>query len=359
MIRQVLTRVKENGEIEDLIPYVDALAVKVNGSNLKEVLTAINDHIKANNLFKGAFSSETTLLATYPNGSELPQGTYAVVTDEDAIYIYDVETLTWKRTATSALSIVEINGITATNGSLTLTGGDIIANVPSAEVDEQSITNHLETLYSKSNDASLITNGTIAVEQAEPSSVVDSTNVIFNTQISSAFAKSSYIGMKFRKPSNVTASDDSKSVKIQITYSDGTTKKLSLYSADGLTIKYKDIKDYMGMSTLVTEIDVLLRIKGNSATLINIYKGLQRTVSTTYTLSTSNWIDNEEGTGYKYVITADSSIYTNSYVVLGVYKENNGIKTTAIVDYKTQSNVITIYSDEKFAGGVTIQYIAG
>jgi hypothetical protein len=158
----------------------------------------------------------------------------------------------------------------------------------------------------------------------------------------------------------VPKEEQTKLSKIKINYTDGTTRTLSLSSADNVVVRYKDLNKQLGLTYTNTEVSVLVKIVDNIAVLPNFTLNAPlKTVSNTYMIYENKWVDNEEGTGYKCVITAEESIYTSSYVVLGVYKENNGIKTTAIVDYKTQGNVITIYSDEKFVGGVTIQYTAG
>lgn len=359
MKRKTLTMLNENGVREDLIPNVDALAVSINGSNLKETIESINSQLKANSLFKGAYGSENELLAVYPNGTELEQGTYAIVTDDDAIYLYDVETLTWKRTATSGLAISQINGLTGTNGSLTLTGGDIIANVPNADIDEQSITNHLDTLYDKANDAYTISYGTVAMSYSFKPTTKDDNNVIFNPIVQNAYKNSNLLYMTLKTPSSISTEETSKNLKININYADETTKSFVLYSADQSTITYKDLQNHFGISSSGnSEIDVLIKTYDGIAVLLNFYKKnyLKNTISLNITLAQNNWVDNEEGTGFKYVITAPESTDNNSYVVLAVYKLNNNIKTTAIVDYATNKNIITIYSDEKFTGGVTIQY---
>lgn len=359
MKRKVLT-MTNNGVREDLIPYVDALAVVMDGSNLKETLAKIKEDIQRNKLFLGAFSTEETLLSSYPNGSTLEQGTYAIVTDVDAIYLYDVESLSWKKTATSSLAISIINGLTPVNGTLTITGGDINSNVPNADVPEQSITNHLNTLYDKADNVGVALNGTIAEDYGSLVTIVGE-KITFNAQVYNGYKESDFIYMLLRKPSSITESDYEKNVEIKITYEDGETKTLSLYSADSQRLTYQNLVDYIGINNSISSgIFTLIKITGSNGILTNINKNsISRRVITTYMLNTSRWVDNEEGTGYKYVLTAGKTMYTGSYGVLGVYKENNGIKTTAIVDYTTQENIITIYSDEKFNGGVTISYIAG
>jgi hypothetical protein len=108
MKRKTLTIINEEGVREDLIPNVDALAVSINGSNLKETIESINSQLKANSLFKGAYGSENELLAVYPNGTELEQGTYAIVTDDDSIYLYGTNKYNIKNVRTNNISYCNI-----------------------------------------------------------------------------------------------------------------------------------------------------------------------------------------------------------------------------------------------------------
>lgn len=147
MKRKVLTFTNELGEQEDLIPYVDDLAIKIGGTNLKDYLSQIEETSKRASLFLGAIESETALLEKYPNGSDLKVGTYAIVADRDAIYIYDTDTSRWLQTYANISGILQLNGLTAINGSLTITGGDIEATVSNAGTPKQTITAHLDTLY--------------------------------------------------------------------------------------------------------------------------------------------------------------------------------------------------------------------
>jgi hypothetical protein len=357
MKRKVLT-LDNNGVKEDLIPYVDDLAVVTGGSNLKEELEKIKSSIQKNNLFLGAFSSEQTLLASHPNGSELNQGTYAIVTDEDVIYLYDVETLSWKKTATSGLSILEINGLTPINGSLTITGGDIKSTVPNAEIEEQTITNHLNDLYSETSKIDDISSMTIAVGQGYANTTIENNSIVFNRTF--YYKNSNTLYMTLQYPSGIKTTDYNKYTNVKLNYNDGTSKLVYLYSADNEYLTYKDLMLFLGLSQYNTEVDILLKIRNDKAVVINMYKkGPARMMSNTYYLRQTGWVDNIEGSGYQYIITAEESAQSNSYVVLNVYKEKNGVKTTAIVDYSINGNTVTLYSDEKFDGGITIQFTAG
>ena len=62
MERGVLQVKNQNGEKVDLIPYVDALAVKIGGSNLQEYINQVNTSLEKLSLFKGPFETEEELL---------------------------------------------------------------------------------------------------------------------------------------------------------------------------------------------------------------------------------------------------------------------------------------------------------
>lgn len=350
MKRKVLTITNELGEQEDLIPYVDDLSIQIDGTNLKDYLDQIEETLLRASLFLGAFESEEQLVSKYPNGSDLKAGTYAIVTDRDAVYVYDTDTQRWLQTLSHASGILQLNGLTPVNGALTITGGDIHAIVPNADVDDQTITNHLDALYSHLQDAKYTVYGTIAYDTGTVATSVETNKVTFNAKVNDVFKNSKFLYMELRKPSSIREDEYTKNLEVLITYNDKTTKTLSLYSADTQRLKYIDLVELYQLqygSSYAPK--VLLCVEGSIA-YIPYYskKSNLTTVRKEFNISSSNWIDNEEGTGYKYVITP--SIGNTFSTMIGVYKLNGSVQTTAIVDFELTTNSLTIYSDSKFDG---------
>ena len=362
MKRKVLTFQNEEGNYEDLIPYVDDLSIQIGGTNLRDYLAQIEDNLEISKLFLGAFTSESILLQKYPDGSGLPAGTYAIVTDEDALYIYDTDNLRWLKTASATIGIIQLNGLTAINGSLTITGGDINSTVPNATTTTQTITNHLNDLYNVQNTNENVKLATITYDYGLIKPQVDTSAITFRFRVYDLFRKSRFIYAKLRSPADISSISDNPNIKINIEYQSGETRTLNLYSADYEVVTYRDLNNYLGFPNKESYviIDLLADESSNIAVLTNLNKsGPDNKKSVTYDVLEDGWLENEEGTGYKYIITAGKTSYASSYVVLNVYKQTNNIKTTAIVDYTIEENIITIYSDEMFAGGITIQYRLG
>ena len=350
MKRKVLTIINELGQQEDLIPYVDDLSIQIDGTNLKDYLAQIEETLLRASLFLGAFPSEEKLLSTYPNGTTLKEGTYAIVTDVDAVFLYDTETLTWKQTLSHASGILSLNGLTPVNGALTITGGDIKAIVSNADVDEQTITAHLNELYSHLQDAKSIVYGTVAYDTGYTATAVGDNVVTFKAKVNKVFKNSKLLYMEFRKPT-IAESEYNKNLEIEVTYTDNTTKKLSVYSADSKRLKYRDLVELYEVNIGSNYAPkVLLCVEGTVA-YIPYYNKISK-IQKEFYIYEGNWLDNEEGTGYKYVITPSQG--TTFSTMLGVYKVKNGIQTTAIVDFELATNSLTIYSDSQFGGVVNL-----
>lgn len=359
MQRKILTFKNSNGLTEDLIPYVDDLAVQIDGTNLKDYLAQIEDNLEVAKLFLGAFADETSLFAKYPDGAELPVGTYAIVTDTDSLYIYDTDALRWLRTASAIMGILQLNGLSPINGSLTITGGDIKSTVSNAETQTQTITNHIDTLYAKNNSLEALKESTIADYYSYDGLVESGSSVLCKITVDAKYKDCDYIFFKIQGAPSGSTIDKTKYIVLQVTYTDGTVLKHTLYSANGKTITLNKMDSYLGVKEYSDTTAVLVK-KGNSRfEAINIQINELMPINKTVALSSSNWVNNETGTGYKYVLNAPISTYTGSYNVISISKKSGTLYTTAVVDYEISGNVITIYSDSRFDGKITYIYRMG
>ena len=361
MQRKILTFKNDAGQLEDLIPYVDDLAVQIDGTNLKDYLAQIEDNLEVAKLFLGAFTSESALLAKYPDGIVLPVGTYAIVSDSDSLYIYDTDNLRWLKTASATVGILQLNGLSPINGSLTITGGDIQSTVSNADTKTQTITNHLDTLYSKAKQHDSANTGMIAVPYSYDGFVEKDRVITYKVKVAN-YGKGAYFTfLEFRGLSTNDAVTAEKGVDLEITYSDGTVITKSLYTADYQRVTINLLKIFIGLENAQTVRTTLIKMSDSMSAYVLTMNtsAITNPIMATASITTANWIDNEEGAGYKYVITAPSSTYTSSYTVISVSKVSNSVYTTAIVDYKVNGNVITLYSDTKFSGKMNYMYKMG
>lgn len=359
MQRKILTFTNEHGQVEDLIPYVDAMAIQIGGTNLVDYLAQIEDNIERALLYLGAYESEEALLNKHPNGSDLKEGSYAIVTDEDALYIYDTDGKRWLKTASATIGILQLNGLTPINGSLTITGGDIKSTVSNAETSTQTITNHLDTLYAKNNELEPIKNGTIATYTSDNGYANGSYSVAYKITVNAKYKDCEYIYFKMSGLPSGSSIDKTKTLTLEVTYSDGTVLNNTLYSSNMAQLTLNKLDAYLGIKDN-GDIKAILVKKGNGRfEAINVETNETHPIIKTIALSTMNWVDNEEGTGYKYVVNAPVSSFTSSYNVLAVSKQVGALYTTAIVDYSISNNVITIFSDTKFNGKLTYLYRMG
>lgn len=353
MERKVLTY-NEDGVIKDFIPYVDDLGIMIGGTNLRDYLAQIEENIQNAILFLGAFESEENLLAKYPNGSELKVGTYAIVSDEDALYIYDTDNLKWLKTASATIGVLQLNGLNPINGSLVITGGDIDATVSSAEEPTQKITEHLNTLYAKSKLTDTLKKGIMARAYSNNATEIGD-KVTYHATVSMEFKDSLFLTTKLIHAEANNTDHYSKKTALTIDYNDGTSKTYDLADSDGRVIFYGSTVNYFG-----TDYDpyVTIYLLGSVAYILTFNIKENSRVTDSYYISASGWIENEEGNGYKYIIDMNEKLYGRvEYTdLLNVYKIIDGIKTKAIIDYTISSNIITILSDEIFEGGAIIFY---
>lgn len=361
MQRKILTFKNDAGQLEDLIPYVDDLSVQIGGTNLKDYLSQIEDNLEVAKLFLGAFTSESSLLSKYPDGTTLPVGTYAIVSDTDSLYIYDTDELRWLKTTSTTLGIINLNGLTAINGSLTITGGDIQSTVSNADTKTQTITNHLDTLYAKAKQHDYANSGTIAVPYSYDGVVEKERVITYKVKVANHGKDAYFMYLEFKNlyaNNSVTAG---KGITLEITYPDGTIRTKTLYTADYKQVTINILKTFLGLESSSDVRTALIKMNDSSSGYVLTLNtsAITNPIIATAGISQSNWIDNEEGTGYKYIINAPSSTYTTSYTVVSISKVIDGIYTTAIVDYKVNGNVITIYSDTKFSGKLNYMYKMG
>lgn len=361
MQRKILTFKNDAGQLEDLIPYVDDLSVQIDGTNLKDYLAQIEDNLEVAKLFLGAFTDETSLLNKYPDGTSLPVGTYAIVSDTDSLYIYDTDNLRWLKTASATVGILQLNGLSPINGSLTITGGDIQSTVSNADTKTQTITNHLDTLYSKAKQHDYANTGTIAVPHTYDGFVEKERVVTYKVRVANHGKGAYFTYLEFKGLSADNTTTAEKGIDLEITYNDGTVVNKSLYTADNKRVTINLLKTFIGLdSSSAVRVSLVKMGDSMSAYVMTINtSAITNPIMATASITESKWIDNEEGTGYKCVINAPESTYTTSYTVVSISKVVNGIYTTAIVDYKVSGNVITVYSDTKFLGKISYMYKAG
>lgn len=358
MQRKILTFKNDAGQLEDLIPYVDDLSVQIDGTNLKDYLAQIEDNLEVAKLFLGAFTDETSLLNKYPDGTSLPVGTYAIVSDTDSLYIYDTDALRWLKTTSTTLGIINLNGLSPINGSLTITGGDIQSTVSNASTKTQTITNHLDTLYSKAKQHDYANTGTIAVPYSYDGFVEKDRVITYKVKVANHGKGTYFMYLEFKDlyaNNSVTAE---KGIVLEITYPDGSVDSRTLYTADYQKVTINLLKTFLGLEMSSDVRMALIKMNDSSSGyVLNINtSATTNPIMATASITTANWIDNEEGSGYKYVITAPPSTYTTSYTVISISKVSNSVYTTAIVDYKVNGNVITLYSDTKFSGKMNYMY---
>lgn len=342
MKRKIL-QIVENGVKKDMMPIMDDLSIYTNGMTLREQLEAIRRAIRVGELFLGAFPSEAKLLETYPNGSELLVGTYALVADIDAFYVYDTDTKTWKAAISSANGIFQLNGLTGTNGVLTITGGDINAVVPSSNVEEQTISQHLEYLASGVSDLK-------DAEYNVPTltgTLVKETSAYVLKLSASADLKGKLTGA-FVQFTITQESDgvrnNSLPVKYRITYTDGTTE-------EGI-ISGRYVRTQLTRGQFNVDASTYYQVVFyNKALCAFVDFGTNEYKVKKY--SFANWYNNADGGYY----TTLSIPYTD-FNVLSFNKKDGNKKTSVIIDYEYTiggtSCVLTLYSDETFSGEVMI-----
>lgn len=358
MKRKILTFKNSLGQKEDLIPYVDGYGVVIGGTNLVDYLAQLEDTFEKSKLFLGAFESETALLNKYPDGGNYEVGTYAIVSDSDAIYIYDTDSLRWLKTASNISGIMQLNGLTPVNGSLTITGGDIKSIVSEGLVDNpnQTITAHLSNLYDKTinlddNIQSMAGNVVANLGIGKATETVNSLVFEFSN-VPNAYKNSNVLVFSLGVVTdNLSYVKDNSHVILKINYIDGSTKEKELKIASYDYLTYGILKETIDLSSggnaLVYETNqgsILMSVTGRT--------WYTQPFIRTYDVWTSLWVDNEEGTGYKYTI----NLPTSKSQVLNISKKNNNIYTTAVIDYKIANNVLTLYSDVQFTGNVSVSY---
>ena len=359
MQRKILTFRNSSGEVEDLIPYVDDLAIQIGGTNLRDYLAQIEENLEIAKKYLGAFESETALFNKYPDGSELPEGVYAIVTDIDALYIYDTDGKRWLRTASATLGVLQVNGLTPINGSLTITGGDIQSTVSNADTTTQTITNHLDSLYSKVADTQYVQNGLIATGTFG-GYTVNGDYVDCKVNVDARYKNCNYINFQLGTGASLNSADKKKVIRLEIAYSDGTSAMKWFYSSDAVQITMNKLDAYNGLSNSSQVQFVLVRNTGQAYQAQNLFMdSMSHPLIYTQNISLyGGWTTNDVGTGYKLALLPPVTTAT-SFVVLSISKKKNNIYTTAVVDYQVTSTGITIYSDEQFDGLITYMYKVG
>jgi hypothetical protein len=337
-------QMEKNGKKVDMMPIMDDLSIYTNGMTLKEQIDNIRRAIRVGELFLGAYENADKLLEKYPNGSELLEGTYALVTDIDAFYIYDTDTKIWKAVIGSTSGILQLNGLTGTNGVLTITGGDINAVVPSSNVVDQTISQHLEYLASGYNDLKDAEYNTPVlfgnIKQESDAYVMQiSANADLKGKLTLAIVRYSY---------TITAGETfnpSKKMKFKITYSDGSIEE-GIISG-----KYPSTQLTRGQFKLdINSYHLAYFYNGANCSFINL--ATNEMIVKKYNLT--SWYTNASG-GYFTNLTIYGASDLN---VLGFVKKDGNNRKSAILDYEytigTENIILTIYSDETFNGEVVI-----
>lgn len=352
MDRKTLTH-DVNGVRRDFIPYVDDLAVMIGGTNLRDYLAQIEGELERASLFLGAFSSEEALLNKYPNGTELEVGTYAIVSDEDALYIYDTDSARWLKTASATIGVLQLNGLSPINGALTITGGDIDATVSEAENPTMKITAHLNELYAKSKGTDSLKGGLVALDYGISPTVEENDYIVYKATVGANYKNAPLLLLKLRKFGSGYI-NSTKLLKLNVAYSDGTSRETFLCTADGQTLTYNTLNNSLNLAEQPYVLVSYDDYRDGYFRVLNVYKKRGTSYGTLdQTLSSSNWIENEEGNGYKQVIEFNSY---QGVELLTVYKTVDGVKTTAVYDYQISGKVLTVYSEERFTGTVIIRY---
>lgn len=359
MQRKILTFRNEKGEIEDLIPYVDDLSIQIGGTNLRDYLAQIEENLEIAKKYLGAFESEASLLSKYPDGSELPEGVYAIVTDIDALYIYDTDGKRWLRTASATLGVLQLNGLTPINGSLTITGGDIQSTVSNADTTTQTVTNHLDNLYSKAKDLEYVQNGLVASATFN-GFTVNGNYVDCKVSVDARYKKCDFVSFQISRSTSININDKNKVIILRISYSDGTTESGTLYSSDVIQLTLNKLDAGLGLSSLVGGLQILVKRGIQSYVAQNVLLNeMAQPVFHTANISTYSWTTDAVNGGYKATIYAPTSPYASSFNVISVFKKVDSKYTTAVVDYEITDNAIYLYSDEVFAGTITFTYKVG
>ena len=348
MKRKVL-QIEENGIREDMMPIIDDLSVYTNGMTLREQIENIRKAIRVGELFLGAYETEIKLLEKYPNGSDLLVGTYALVTDIDAFYIYDTDTMTWRATMFSSNGIFQLNGLTGTNGVLTLTGGDINATVPSSDVPEQTISQHLENITNKTNDISTLVNASaynIPVMSGklkkEDNKYVLEVDARKEWRGKLTFALVSYDISK----TSGEVYDGNAQVWFRLNFGSGGVS--SLFQITSRKYTEKLLRKHFNSNSYVYYL-VYFKNETNCSFLGKEINSLE---VKRYTLGT--WYSTENG--YYSQITVNSP----NVNVLSFSKIEDGKKKSAVLDYSCNTvedkTTITVYSDEKISGEMVVGY---
>ena len=341
MERKVL-QILKNGKMEDMMPIIDDLSIYTNGMTLKEQLDNIRRAIRVGELFLGAFENEEKLLEAYPNGTQLPLGTYALVGDVDAFFVYDIETLTWKAAIFGASGIFQLNGLTGTNGVLTITGGDINAVVPSSNVVEQTISQHLEYLATTTNDLK-------DAEYNVPTltgTLVKETSAYVLKLSADADLKGKLTGafVQFTISTESDGRNNSLPVKYRITYSDASTEE-GIITGRYVRTQLNRGQFNVGASTYYQVVFYNQALCSFIDMDVNEYRVRK--------YSFSSWYSNANG-GYYTSITIPYSDFN----VLSFTKKDGTNRTSVILDYDYiiggTSTILTIYSDEQLSGEVMI-----
>lgn len=360
-IRKILTTKDLTGVARDVIPFVDDLAVRTHNMTLKAYLDSLDIEREKNVLFVGAFANETALLTAYPNGANYTVGTYAIVADTDTMYVYDTDDKVWKGTLSTIHSIIEINGLTGTNGIVTITGEDINSTVASATTPTQSISDHLETLTSDLIDVDTREAGhysALTTELAGMKHVACKQTAI--PQLSSGNyvitipdgADCVIIGDL--KPTTYS-NDTSNAYPDYYVYAsvNGSLQTIYNYDAYNVPVKLIDIaKKYKGFQVLYKTTNGWSFLIANYESPLNSSLELKGVHSVSETIASSGWTLNSETN--KYEKTLSFPIY-NDLISINAYSNSKHVD----IQYYTTTGTngvkrITIVSDTAFAGVVKI-----
>ena len=376
MKRQILTYKNSSGETEDLIPYVDGYGVVIGGTNLVDYLDQIESTFSKALLFLGAFADETALLTAYPNGSDLEEGTYAIVADTDTLYIYDTDNAEWLATASNISGIMELNGLTPVSGALTITGGDINSTVSSAEVQTQTITAHLNNLYSENDTQNTemgnLYNESIGTLYATTSSI-DNGTLTYTATVSARDYNRAVFTAYIRANDNADGTEN-----VQFTITDGThTNTYPVYYSTDTNlesqVKYKQLHAKLGFRGYRSPKNtsgrspearcfVYLYDTGSKAYIYD-YSSMPISRTEIYSIAQNSWIWNSTLNEYYQdidfrTLSSEAIKVKPTYVVLSINKQVNDRITTAVIDYRIDNTYdkIRLYSDEQFAGSIAILF---
>lgn len=101
-----------NPEEEDLLPSEFEVYMSQTNEKFKEVddeLSDLRNDLSLNQLGKGIFDNEQELLATYPNGVDYPEGTWAVLLSTNTVWLYNSTTKTWYNSGRDVTDIFDLD----------------------------------------------------------------------------------------------------------------------------------------------------------------------------------------------------------------------------------------------------------